>query len=162
MLVSAIQRSESAVCTHTCPPSWTSLPPPSHPPPLGHHRALSWAPCSTVGSLTHGSAHTSIPTFQSTPISMTTYLFYMSVTLFLPANRFKGTIFLDYTYMCYSFWVTLLCMTDSRSIHVSTNDPVLLLFLSLSNNPFCICITSSLSIHLWWTLRLLLYFGNCK
>ena len=37
MLVSAVQQSKSAVCIHIAPPS-----PPSHP--LGHHRALSWAP----------------------------------------------------------------------------------------------------------------------
>ena len=40
VLVSTVQQCESAVCIHTAPPSWTSLPPSlSHL--LGHHRALS-------------------------------------------------------------------------------------------------------------------------
>ena len=30
--------------------------------------------------------------------------------------------------MFYLFWLPSLCMTDSRSIHISTNDPVLFLF----------------------------------
>ena len=46
VLVSAVQWSESAVRIHMSPPSWASLPPPPHPTPLGHHRALSWAPCA--------------------------------------------------------------------------------------------------------------------
>ena len=43
-IVSAVQRSESATCTHIFPDSWTSL----HPWvrwPLGYHRASGWAPC---------------------------------------------------------------------------------------------------------------------
>ena len=39
VLASAVQRSESAICTHIFPPSWPS--PHPHPSPLGHHRALS-------------------------------------------------------------------------------------------------------------------------
>ena len=45
MVISAVQRSESAMCKRVSPPSWVSLPAPrpSHP---GRHRALSWAPCA--------------------------------------------------------------------------------------------------------------------
>ena len=45
-----------------------------------------------------------------------------------PTNRFICTIFLDSTYMhkytllFFSFWLTSLCMTDSRAIHISTNE----------------------------------------
>ena len=39
MLVSAVQQSGSAVCTHISPSSWASLPPQPRPSPLGHHRA---------------------------------------------------------------------------------------------------------------------------
>ena len=41
-----------------------------------------------------------------------------------PANRFIGAIFLDSPYICFPFWLTSLYMTDSGSIHVSTNDPI--------------------------------------
>ena len=36
MLVSAAQQSESAICIHISPPSWSS-----HPPTPGHHRVPS-------------------------------------------------------------------------------------------------------------------------
>ena len=42
-LVSAVQKHDSAICINISPPSWTSLSPPLFTP-LGHHRALSWAP----------------------------------------------------------------------------------------------------------------------
>ena len=46
MLVSTVQKCESAICIHIFSPSWTPHPHPSpHPLPLGHHRAPSWAPC---------------------------------------------------------------------------------------------------------------------
>ena len=59
MLVSAVQQSESTLCIHISFPSWTSLPPPpTYPTPLGHHRALSWAPCAIqqlpTSYFTHG------------------------------------------------------------------------------------------------------------
>ena len=41
LLVSAVQQCESAKSIHTLPLSWAK----THPNPLGHHRALSWAPC---------------------------------------------------------------------------------------------------------------------
>ena len=46
MLVSAVEQSESSICIHISPLSWASLPSTPHPTPLGHHRALSWAPCA--------------------------------------------------------------------------------------------------------------------
>ena len=54
------------LCVHTPPPSWPSVSLPPRPIPLGHHRALSWAPRATrrfplAVCFTHGSAHTSIP-----------------------------------------------------------------------------------------------------
>ena len=47
----------------------------------------------------------------------------------------------------FSFWLTSLCMTDSRSIHLTTNNSVSFLFMA-SNIPLYICATSSLSISL--------------
>ena len=44
VLVSAVQKCESAISVYISPPSWASLPHP-HPTHLGHHRAPGWAPC---------------------------------------------------------------------------------------------------------------------
>ena len=43
VLISALQGSESAVCLHISPPSWTSSTPHTHTHPTtpGHHTALS-------------------------------------------------------------------------------------------------------------------------
>ena len=50
-------------------------------------------------------------------------------------------------YLFFSFWLTLLRMTVSRSFYVSTKDPISFL-LWLSNFPLYICTTFSLSIPL--------------
>ena len=50
-------------------------------------------------------------------------------------------------YLFFSFWLTSLCMKDSRSIHLTTNNSISF-FSWLSNIPLYICATSSLSIHL--------------
>ena len=52
-----------------------------------------------------------------------------------PANKFICTSFLDSThvniwYLFFSFWLPPLCMTDSRSIHISANDPISFLFIA--------------------------------
>ena len=52
VLVSAVQQSESAIFIHVSLPSEASVPP--HPTSLGHHRALSWAPCAVY--FMHGGA----------------------------------------------------------------------------------------------------------
>ena len=79
---------------------------------------------------------------------------------FCLVNWFICTIFLDSTCMCYYMifvflFLTSLSMTVSRSIHVSTNDPILFLF-----NGWvifhCIYVSHLLYPFLcWWTLRLL-------
>ena len=59
VLVSAVQKHESAISTYISLSSWASLPP-SHPTPLGHHRSLSWAPCAVQElciNFTHGSVY---------------------------------------------------------------------------------------------------------
>ena len=52
-------------------------------------------------------------------------------------------------------------MIFCRSVHVAANG-VLSFFLWLSSCPLCICTTSSLSIQLPQTFRLLLRFSCCK
>ena len=146
-------------CMHISPTSWPTpqLPPPI-PPLYLHHRTLSWAPC----------------VMQQLP---TTYLFYtwqcihvnatLSVhptvtlplcphvcSLYICANRFISTTSLSTPYICvnichlfFSFWLTSLCLTISRSIHTSLHGPISF-FLWVSNILLYICTTSSLSVRL--------------
>ena len=46
VLLSAVQWSKSAMCTHISPPSRASLSPHPHPTHLGHQRALGWTACA--------------------------------------------------------------------------------------------------------------------
>ena len=59
-LVSAVQWSESTMCIHISPPSWTFLSHPTPSPALGHHRAWSWAPCAIEQLLTSCFTHGSV------------------------------------------------------------------------------------------------------
>ena len=61
-------------------------------------------------------------------------------------------------YLCFSFWLTSLCMTLSRSIHGTSNDPILFL-LWLCNISLYVCTRFSLSIPL---LRLLPSHSCCE
>ena len=69
-----------------------------------------------------------------------------------PASRLIRTIFFrSHIYVladgiCLSLSDLLHCMTDSRSIHLTTNNSISFLFVA--NIPLYICATSSLSIHL--------------
>ena len=56
-------------CMYTYIPSLLGLPHPTpSPSPLGHHRALSWAPCAVqqppISYFSHGNVHASIPVSQ--------------------------------------------------------------------------------------------------
>ena len=68
---------ESDMCIHISPPSWTCLPLPRITP-LGHHRALGWAPCVTLAIfLSAGNVRVSmllsqfVPPTPSPPVSTT-------------------------------------------------------------------------------------------
>jgi len=103
---------------------------------------------------THGSVYTSllISEFVKPSPSPPPHPHVCSLCLCLhscPANRFTCTIFLNSTHMYYYtifVFLTSLCMTDSRSIHIPTNDPTSFLFMA--NNPLHIYTMFSLSIHL--------------
>ena len=47
-----------------------------------------------------------------------------------PQNSWLKTAQPNIQYLFFSFWLTSLCMTDARSIHSSTNDSILFLFMS--------------------------------
>ena len=68
VLVSAVQRSEPVLCTHTYP-SFLNLPP---TPPPGHPRAPSWDPWALMPAsrrcyFTRGSAYVSVPLSRLVP-----------------------------------------------------------------------------------------------
>ena len=63
-------------------------------------------------------------------------LFSTSLSLFLPwkpvhlYHNSRFHICVNIRYLFCSFWLTSLCMTVSRSFHVSRNDPILFLFMA--------------------------------
>ena len=74
VLVSAVQRQESALSIHAPPPSWAALTP-SHPTPQGHHRAPGWAPCAPRGfPLAIYFTHSSIYIYTQTYMCVCTYV----------------------------------------------------------------------------------------
>ena len=136
VLVFSVQKSELAVCIPVFSPSWTST-------PLGHLRALNCKLPALISRIplaicfTHGSAHVNsslrIHSTTSTPC-----LPICSLCLCLyscPEKGFICTIFLNphicinIWYFIFSFWLPSLGITDYRSIHIITNDPILFLFM---------------------------------
>ena len=139
------------------PPSHASVPPlyiitgPQTELPL-LHTSFPLAIC-----FTHGSVYMSIPISQFISSCPST-LVYTSVLYILrlsscPANRCICTTFLDSTYVLiyifFSFWLTSLCMTVSRSIHSSGKDPMSL-YLRILN--LVICVSPNVNLE-YQTLR---------
>ena len=74
------------------------------------------------------------------------------VCIFIPALQIGSLVPLSKFHIYVSIYniflfLTSLCMTDSRFIHITTNGQFRS-FLWLSNTPLHVCTTSSLSIHL--------------
>ena len=89
----AIAFSKSAPITHISPPSWASFPHACHPTPIGHHRALSQAPCAihllpSSSFIVHGTVYASVLLSQFVLLApsptVSTGPFSASVSLFLP------------------------------------------------------------------------------
>ena len=135
VLVSATQQQTSAIIIHISSPSWAILLS-THPIPLGHHRAPAWAPCVIAFhqlSVLHVivyirqchflcSSHSLFPLLCSWVHSLHLCLLHS-----FPVDRFINTIFLDSIYMCwytifFFFWLTSLCITDSRFIYLTRTD----------------------------------------
>ena len=96
--------------------------------------------------------------------SKSTHPFPISASLFLPC-KYVHLYCIFRFHICmliYSifFFLISLCMTDSRFIHISTNDPISFLFMT--NNPLCICTTSSLFIPLSMNKQVASCPGYCK
>ena len=128
-------------CKYTYIPFLLSLPStPHHPTPLGHHRALSWAPCAIRQLPISYLFYTwwciyvkpDLPIHPALPFPCCVHMSILNICLCsCPGTRFKCTIFLyiciNICYLFFSFWLISLCMTDSRSVHISTNDPAFLI-----------------------------------
>ena len=136
LLYNVVHQNKSATCIHIPTPSWASLPP-APVPPLYVTTEL-WAELPVLHSsfplaiyFTHGSVHRSIPTSQFTPLpllhqSVSTCPFSTFVSLFLLCKIKSPIPFFYIPHTCiniqYFFLSDLLhSMTDSRSIHISTN-----------------------------------------
>ena len=163
MLVSVAQQSESAMCIYMSPYPLPlgPLSPPPYPTPLGHRKAPSWFPVlcccfPPANYFTFRSVYTSMllslrPSFALPPHVLKS-IFYLY--LFIPALPLGSSVpffFRFHIYalaygICFSLSDLLHCMTDPRSIHLTTNNSILFLFMA--NIPLYICATSSLSIHL--------------
>ena len=142
LLVSAEQQTASAVLVYI------SL--------LCHHQALSsflHSRFSSVIYFIHRMCGSQFSDWSHSPFP-TLVSIYLSVSLFLLFNRFICSIFLDSTcihlYMIFVFliltYLTLLCMTATRSSHNSAIFTISFLFIYI---PYiCYNATSSLSISL--------------
>ena len=100
VLVSVVHHKESAICIYMSPyPSLLSLPPILPiPPPLGHHKALSWSPCAMLllptSYFTFGSVYMSMllslrPSFPLPPRVLKS-IFY--VYMFIPALQLGSSV----------------------------------------------------------------------
>ena len=65
--------------------------------------------------------------------------------------------FFKIPYMCvniwclfFSFWLTSLCMINSRSVHISTNDPVSFLFMAEQNYSYSLWLSKIMNIYTFW------------
>ena len=157
------------------------LGPPQYPPAipaLCHYRALSGAPCALQklpsSHLFYSSQclydnptlpiHSTYPFCHSVHKSIR-YIFY--VCLSIPVLEIGLSVpFFKSLYICvlmiffsFIFLLTSLCMTDSRSIRISTNDLILFLLLTFH----CIHVAHLLYLFICgWPFRLLLCPGYCK
>ena len=132
---------------YKCIPSLLHLPPPHpHPTPRGPHGALSWAPCSSSFPLavcfTHGKVYISV--------LLLTLSFHPLLPLLCPqvhSLHLRLYICVSIWYLFFSFWLSSLCITGSRFVHLNSTDSNS--FLSVANIPLCIrpIWICSLSIH---------------
>ena len=156
------------ICIHISPPSWASLPP-LHAK-SSQSTELSFL-CYKAASCWLSALHTVVDICQCSSLSssyprLCVHTWSLHLCLYsCTINRSICTLFLD-PYICinilclFSFWLTSLCMTDCKSIHIAVNTQFHS-FLWLSNVPLYLRITSSLLIC-WWTFRLLPCPGYCK
>ena len=153
LLVSTVKRIELAACIcicicicsvqlHVYVDSWISFPP-AHLTSLGHHRALSGAPCakqqvplvSTLPVVVHECQSQSPSSSHPNPDpTASTHLLSVRTANSCPGSRFTCAVFLDSTYVHLRSSNTSVAMSTSSSQTLSFDDTFLLpsdfLFLS--------------------------------
>ena len=128
------------LCVHVHPLPLDLL---SHPSPPGHHRAMSGAPCAmqqlpashlfNTWWCVHVPASLSTCPALSFPPTVSTSSFSTSASLQVGASApffYFPYIRVNIQYLFSAFWFTSLCMTNSRFVHVTTDDPILFLFMT--------------------------------
>ena len=138
-----------------------SHPPTSHPSRISQSTKLSSLCCiaashqlSTLHMVVYicqcyslNSSHSPFPAVSTSP-SLLLHLYSC------PANRFICTIFLDFIlcvniqYLFFSFWLTSLCITGSRFIHLTSTDSNLFLFIVSDIPLWASMVVQRLRIHL--------------
>jgi len=112
-------------------PSLLNLP----PAPLDRHRAPSWAPWAV--QLSHRLSHTRWCVYvdPSLPAQPPPLPHHVPMSVDLSCLQLGSSVpFFSVTHTClyihlfFSFWLISLCISDSYSIHISTNDPILFFF----------------------------------
>ena len=127
-------------------------PPSSHPhappksTPLGHHGALSRAPCAVI-CLIYGGVYMPILISQFIPPHFCLLcLFYMSKSLFLPhklVHLYHFSRLLIYAlryYICFSLSDLLYSVWQTLGPSISIQMTQFCSFLWLSNSPLCVCV----------------------
>ena len=136
------RKNESAIHIQISPPFHTSLP--FRLPPCIRQSSLCFTVCSQqlsvlyIVSITYmcqsQSPNSSLPT--PFPLGIHTFVLYVCVSI--SALQIRSSIpffwiphiWVTIRYLLFSFWLTSLCITLSRSIHVSTNDPISFFFMA--------------------------------
>ena len=131
--MSPVQRSEPAVCLCTSPPFWISFP--FRAPQNGEWRSL--CRFRHYSSVSYMVVHIVIPVSQFTPphLSPRGVHMFFSLHLCLSYCFAETPVPFSGSYLCvliYDFCplLTLLCVTDSRSLYISANGTVLFLFMA--------------------------------
>ena len=140
VLVSTVQQSESAIHTHISQHFWISLIfRSSHSieefPEL--HSRFSLLICLYIVSIVYICQSKSPSTPQPAFRHLDVHTFVLYVCVFISALQIRSFIpffqiphiRVNIQYLLFSFWLTSLCMTVSRSIQVSTNDPISFIFV---------------------------------
>ena len=145
MLVSAVQQRESVlgISVYPLPLQPSSQPSPSSPPLSVITECWAGLPVlysSFSLAVLHMVAYVSMAALSSSHRLLSPLCLQVcSLCLHLyscPANRFISTIFLDsyicinIRYLCFSFWLTSLCLTASRFMYFSSADSHLFLFMA--------------------------------
>ena len=146
LLVLAVHQRESA--THS--PSFFGFPPHS-----GHHRWMRRVGCVyrrlSVASILYTAVYICQcqPPNSQPPSPLGIHTSVLHVCVSISALQINSSVPFFYTphinnIMFFSFWLTSLCVTGSKSIHVSASDTGLFFFMT--NTPLNICTTFSIPL----------------